>query len=307
MNLNNNRLGIILMVTSTVIFSVQDGLSRYLGGEYNVMMVVMIRYWFFALFVIAISSRRKGGLRQVAKTTRPVLQILRGLLLVGDVCVMVLAFVLLGLAETHAIFASYPLMVAALSFAILGERVGWRRWLAILLGFTGVLIILRPGAGVFSATSTLPLLAAAMFAFYTLLTRLVAREDSAETSFFWTGVAGAVAISFIGPFFWQNLQGTDWLLMLLLCLTGAIGHYILIKAYEAAAPTVIQPFSFLQLVFVSIIGFTIFDEAFEIWIAVGAALVILSSLFTLWRERETARSRPPVSDPATGSTAAPDH
>ena len=273
------------MICTTLIFSVQDGLSRYLAGEYNVMMIVMIRYWFFALFVVAISSRRAGGLRQVAKSAQPGVQITRGLLLVADVCVMVLAFVVLGLAESHAIFAAYPLMVAALSFVILGERVGWRRWLAIGIGFIGVLIILQPGVGVFSPAALLPLIAAFMFALYTLMTRLVARKDSAETSFFWTGVSGAVAITFVGPFFWENLHGSDWLLMLALCLTGSIGHYILIKAYEAASPTVVQPFSFLQLMFVSIIGFTIFDEPFEFTIAIGAVLIIASGLFTLWRER----------------------
>lgn len=285
MNQNNPRLGIFLMICTTLIFSVQDGLSRYLAGEYNVMMIVMIRYWFFALFVVAISARRAGGLRQVAKTAQPGVQIARGLLLVADVCVMVLAFVVLGLAESHAIFAAYPLMVAALSFAILGERVGWRRWLAIGIGFVGVLIILQPGVGVFSPAALLPLVAAFMFALYTLMTRLVARKDSAETSFFWTGISGAVAITLIGPFYWQNLHGNDWWLMLVLCLTGSIGHYVLIKAYEAASPTVVQPFSFLQLMFVSIIGFTIFDEPFEITIAIGAVLIIASGLFTLWRER----------------------
>lgn len=285
MNQNNPRLGIFFMICTTLIFSLQDGLSRYLAGEYNVIMIVMIRYWFFALFVVAISARRSGGLRKVAKSAQPGIQIARGLLLVADVCVMVLAFVILGLAESHAIFAAYPLMVAALSFAILGERVGWRRWVAIVIGLVGVLIILQPGAGVFTPAALLPLIAAFMFALYTLMTRLVARKDSAETSFFWTGVSGAVAMTLIGPFFWQNLHGTDWLLMLLLCLTGSIGHYILIKAYEAASPTVVQPFSFLQLMFVSIIGFTIFDEPFEVTIAVGAVLIIASGLFTLWRER----------------------
>ena len=276
------------MICTTVIFSVQDGLSRYLAEEYNVMMIVMIRYWFFAMFVTAISSRRAGGLPKVAVSANPWLQVARGLLLVADVCVMVLAFIMLGLAESHAIFAVYPLMVAALSFAILGEQVGWRRWVAIAVGFVGVLIILQPGAGVFSASAFLPLIAAFMFALYTLLTRLVARKDKAETSFFWTGITGAIAMTFVGPFFWQNLQGTDWWLMLGLCLTGSIGHYILIKAYEAAAPTVVQPFSFLQLVFVSAIGFTIFDEPFEITIAIGAVLILGSGLFTLWRERVRA-------------------
>ncbi len=288
MNQDNARRGIILMICTTMIFSVQDGLSRYLAGEYNVIMIVLLRYWFFAMFVVAISSTREGGVRRVAKSAQLPLQIIRGLLLVADVGVMVLAFVLLGLAESHAIFTVFPLMVAALSGPVLGEKVGWRRWVAIGVGLLGVMIILQPGSGVFSINALLPLAGALMFAFYVLLTRKVARKDSAETSFFWTGVTGAVAITLIGPFFWEPLQGTDWWLMGALCLTGSIGHYVLIKAYEAATPTVVQPFGFLQLLFVSLIGFSVFGETLDIWLAVGAVLVIGAGLFTLLREKATA-------------------
>ena len=109
------RLGIALMIATTFVFAVQDGISRHLAGTYNVWMVVMIRYWFFAAFVIAISSRRPGGIRAAAATDQPVLQIVRGLLLAGEICVAVLGFVWLGLVESHAIFAAYPLIITLLS------------------------------------------------------------------------------------------------------------------------------------------------------------------------------------------------
>jgi len=131
MNQNNPRLGILLMIATTFIFALQDGLSRYLAGEYNTIMIIMLRYWFFAAFVITLSTMRKGGIRRVARTQQPMLQILRGVLLVGEICVAVVAFVKLGLVESHAILTSYPLLVAALSGPILGERVGWRRWAAL--------------------------------------------------------------------------------------------------------------------------------------------------------------------------------
>ena len=142
---NNTRLGIALMIAVSVVFAAQDGISRHLAAEYNVFMVVMIRYWFFAAFVISIASRKAGGLRAAAHTDQPLLQGLRGLLLAAEICVMVTAFTVLGLVESHAVFAAYPLIVAALSGPILGERVGWRRWAAIAVGFAGVLFILRPG------------------------------------------------------------------------------------------------------------------------------------------------------------------
>jgi len=139
---NNIPLGIGLMVATTLVFAVQDGLSRHLASEYNVLMVVMIRYWFFAAFVIAIARRKAGGIRAAAKTSQPILQSVRGLLLAAEICVMVVAFTILGLVESHAVFTCYPLLVAALSGPVLGEKVGWRRWAAIGVGFIGVLIIL---------------------------------------------------------------------------------------------------------------------------------------------------------------------
>ena len=152
------------MVITTIVFASQDGLSKYLATEYNVYMVVMIRYWFFAAFIMTISSRKPGGVKQVAKTKTPLLQIFRSLVLVAEMCVTVLAFTLLGLAETHAIFASYPLIIAMLSGPILGEHVGWRRWLAICVGFFGILIILNPGNGIFSPYALVPLAGAILFA-----------------------------------------------------------------------------------------------------------------------------------------------
>ena len=180
---NNIPLGVGLMIATTLVFAAQDGISRHLASEYNVLMVVMIRYWFFAAFVIALAARYPGGIRAAAKTTQPVLQFIRGLLLAIEICVMVLAFTVLGLVESHAVFACYPLLVAALSGPILGEQVGWRRWVAIGVGFVGILIILEPGFGVFDPAAIIAFASATMFAIYALLTRFAARRDTTATSF----------------------------------------------------------------------------------------------------------------------------
>ena len=288
MQSSNTRLGIMFMIVTTLVFALQDGISRHLAGEYNVLMVVMIRYWFFAAFVISIATRQSGSIRAAAATEQPILQISRGLLLAGEICVMVLGFVLLGLVEAHAIFACYPLLVAALSGPILGESVGWRRWVAIGIGFVGVLIILQPGITVFSPSALVALLAATMFALYALLTRYAARKDNAATSFFWTGVPGAVVMTAIGIWSWEPMTGPDWAWMGALCVTGALGHYTLIKCYEVAEASAVQPFAYLQLVFASLIGLTVFNETLELHVALGAALVIGSGLFTLWRARRAS-------------------
>ena len=285
----NNRLGILLMVATTMVFAAQDGLSRHLAGEYNVIMVVAIRYWFFAAFVLAVASRSGGGIGAAARSERPGIQILRGLLLAAEICVMVLGFTLLGLVESHAVFTCYPLLVAALSGPVLGERVGWRRWAAIGIGFLGVVVILRPGFGVFSPAALVPLAAAGMFALYGLLTRYVSRWDTAATSFFWIGVTGAVVMTPLGLWRWEPMTPPDWGWMAVLCLTGALGHWLLIRCYEVAEASAVQPFAYLQLVFASSIGILLFGEALELPVAFGAVIVVAAGVFTLWREAVAKR------------------
>ena len=284
----NERLGILLMVTTTIVFASQDGLSKYLATEYNVYMVVMIRYWFFAAFIMTISSRKPGGVKQVAKTKTPLLQIFRSLVLVAEMCVTVLAFTLLGLAETHAIFASYPLIIAMLSGPILGEHVGWRRWLAICVGFFGILIILNPGNGIFSPYALVPLAGAILFALYGLLTRYAGQYDKSSTSFFWTGTVGCIAMTAIGLNFWDPVSQADWSIMLILSASGMLGHFLLIKCYEVAEASAVQPFAYLQLIWASLIGVIIFGEKITINVLLGACIIVGAGLFTLWRERKVS-------------------
>ena len=284
----NERLGIFLMVITTIVFASQDGLSKYLATEYNVYMVVMIRYWFFAAFIMTISSRKPGGVKQVAKTKTPLLQIFRSLVLVAEMCVTILAFTLLGLAETHAIFASYPLIIAMLSGPILGEHVGWRRWLAICVGFFGILIILNPGNGIFSPYALVPLAGAILFALYGLLTRYAGQYDKSSTSFFWTGTVGCIAMTAIGLNFWDPVSQADWSIMLILSASGMLGHFLLIKCYEVAEASAVQPFAYLQLIWASLIGVIIFGEKITLNVLLGACIIVGAGLFTLWRERKVS-------------------
>ncbi|MFG6530166.1 MULTISPECIES: DMT family transporter [unclassified Sulfitobacter] len=282
---NNIPLGIMLMIATTMVFAAQDGLSRHLAENYNVLMVVMIRYWFFAAFVIALALRKAGGIRRAAATTQPAVQILRGVLLSAQICTMVLGFTILGLVESHAVFTCYPLLVAALSGPILGEKVGWRRWAAIGVGFVGVLVILQPGLRVVDPAAAIPLAGAAMFAVYGLLTRYVARRDTTATSFFWTGVTGAVVMTAVGVWFWEPMTPGNWLLMGTLCITGVTGHWLLIRCYEVAEASAVQPFAYTQLIFTVIIGLSVFNEVLRPSVVLGAGMIVAAGLFTLWRER----------------------
>jgi drug/metabolite transporter (DMT)-like permease len=217
-------------------------------------------------------------------------QILRGVLLSAQICTMVLGFTILGLVESHAVFTCYPLLVAALSGPILGEKVGWRRWAAIGVGFVGVLVILQPGLRVVDPAAAIPLAGAAMFAVYGLLTRYVARRDTTATSFFWTGVTGAAVMTAVGIWFWEPMTPGNWLLMGTLCITGVTGHWLLIRCYEVAEASAVQPFAYTQLIFTVIIGLSVFNEVLRPSVVLGAGMIVAAGLFTLWRERLQRRS-----------------
>lgn len=288
MTAQNPRLGIALMILATMIFAIQDALSRHLAGTYNAWMVVTVRYWFFGLFVVVMALRAPGGLRRAIRTHHPVIQMARGAMLALEIVMVVVAFTLLGLVGAHALLATGPLFVTALSGPLLGERIGWRRWSAIVAGFVGVLVILRPGIDVISPTALLVLLAALIFATYQVATRYVGRRDGAMVSLFWTGTVGALVLTPLGLWHWQWMSGADWGLMGLLCLTGVLSHWLLIRTFEVAEASAVQPFAYLQLVFAALIGVNVFGETIALNVVIGAGIVVGAGLFTIWRSGKVA-------------------
>ena len=278
------------MVATTFVFAAQDGISAHLAKEYNTFVVVMIRYWFFAAFVLAIAARSPGGIRGTARTDQLGLQIGRGALLALEICVAVYGFTLIGLVESHALFATYPLIITALSGPLLGETVGWRRWAAVLVGFLGMLIILDPGRGVFDPVALIPLGSALLFALYGVATRYAARRDTTATSFFWTGIVGAVFMTAVGLPNWEAMDGADALWMATLCATGVLGHWMLIRCYELAEASAVQPFAFFHQVFAAALGIVIFAEVLRTNVAIGASVILAAGIFALWRAHRQAQS-----------------
>lgn len=281
---NNVLLGIGLMVVTTFMFSTMDGVSRYLAENNNVFTLVTMRYWFIAIVMAITCLFVKDSFQKILYTKQPFTQFSRGLILSLNNCLVVYTFTLLGLVETHAIIACYPLIVAGLSVPFLGEKFGWRRWTAILIGFVGVIIILRPTTNVISEGAIYALVGAIMFAVYLILTRYVSRLDKAITSFFWAGIGGSVTMTIISFFIWENILKEDFLWLLIMCVLSASSHFMMVKTLQVAEASVIQPFSYLQLVFGSIIGVTIFSESIDLMIVVGVTIVIGAGLFTAWRE-----------------------
>lgn len=276
--------GYIFTLLAITIFSLQDAISKHLGGVYPPVFVTMIRYWAFAGFCVILAMKMPGGLKAAVRTTRPFLQIARGVLLSVQVVIAITSFAIAGLAHSQAVFAATPILVALLSIPLLGERVGWRRWTAIGAGLFGVLLILKPAGGFIEPTLLLAVSGSVIWALYIIATRLVSHSDPPMTSFFYTGVFGALTVSLIGPFFWASLAGWDRGWMALLCITSIASHYLLIRAYDILDASAVQPLTYLNLVYASIIGITVFGEALTWNIIAGSLVVVAAGIFTLWRE-----------------------
>ena len=281
---SNNKIGIILMICAILSYSCMDGVIRYLSQHYNVITLGMFRYWVFASFIIILYSRKGKSLRIVSRSRNTLLQILRSVILTVELCFAHYCFYKIGLIQTSAIFAVGPLIVTALSVIILKESVGWRRWSAITFGFVGILIILRPGINVFNPFSFIALGCAFLFALYQILTRLVSRQDNNDTTLFYTAIIGAIILSSIGPFYYKEVATIDWLWISIICILGVFAHMCMIKALHLAEASMLQPYSYLHLVFVSMIGVIVFNEVLETPVIVGAIMVVSAGLYTFWRE-----------------------
>ena len=208
------------------------------------------------------------------------------MLLVAEICIIVWGYTLIGLIESHAVFAICPLLIVALSGPILGERISLNRWIAVGAGMAGVLIILRPGAGVFSWAALLPMVSAILFALYSVLTRLTTKGEASFPAFFWPAVIGAGLITVIGVPNMQAIAPADIPAFAAYAGVSILSNWVLQKTYQTAEASVVQPFAYLQIVFVSVIGLLIFDETLAPQVALGAGVVIAAGLYALTLDRK---------------------
>ena len=279
-------IGIGLMCGAVADFACLDAMGKYLGTHMDILQVVSVRYASAFLLTLLISNPIiRPGLLQTAK---PKLQVIRSGLLLGSTFFNFMAFRYLQLDEALAILFSTPFMVAILAGPMLGEWVGWRRWIAICVGLVGVMVVVRPGLGGLQWAALLSGASAVCYAFYSITTRMLARYDSSQTTLFYSNMLGAAIMLPVLPFVWTPPRSVlDGVLMVAMGAFGAFGHYLLIVAHRHAPASVLSPFMYTQLIWATTLGYLIFANVPSRWTLAGAAIVIASGLYLLHRERRT--------------------
>ena len=284
----NTRLAILLILITTVMFAMLDTGVKYVGQFYPVLQIAWARYVFQMVVVPMVIGRTRP--RDILRTKRPGLQVLRSMMMVGATLSFFTAVNLMPVAEASAIGMISPLLVTALALPLLGEQVGRRRWLAVLFGLIGALIIIRPGFGNLSWAAILPVITAICYALYQITTRMLADIDPPITTFFYSGAVGVVVLSLAVPFAWQTPTAGGWAMMIALGLIAGVGHFCVIQALRRAPASLLAPFSFTQLIWVTILGFLVFGDFPDNYTLLGAAIVVGSGGYVFYRENVVKRA-----------------
>ena len=267
-----------------LLFAVTDAISKLLVRDYSVSEALWFRYVIFALFALLMA--RPHGIRRTARSAKPWLQAARALLAVVEGAAFVVALQYLPLADTHAVAATSPLIVVAMSATLLRERIGPRRWASVLAGFAGVMLVIRPGFTQVSWPLFIPLGGAFLWALYQIMVRFLARDDRPETTLLWSAFVGLVAVSLITPWQFRLPDAQGWLLLAAAGALGSLAHYALIRALDYAEASAVQPQGYTLLVWAALLGWLVFGDLPGPWTILGACIVVLSGLYAWTLDRK---------------------
>jgi drug/metabolite transporter (DMT)-like permease len=279
----DTRAGIFWMVMTMLMFVSMDTCAKHLVSHYPTMQAVWGRYFFQVVILVVVLAPRFPAL---LKTQSLKFQLIRSLFLLGATLCFFTGLGTIQVAEASAIMFTAPLMLTAAAPFVLKEKVGVRRWMSVLVGFVGAMIIIRPGQGAIADGAFWVLAAAACYACYQLSTRALSGQDSVLTTLFYSALLGAVIMSFIVPFHFVMFAPVDWAIMALAGLFGTLGHFCMIKAFTHAEASKVAPYSYTNLIWASIIGYILFGTLPDIWTYVGAGIIIASGLYIIHRERK---------------------
>ncbi|MDB5652876.1 MAG: protein of unknown function transrane [Tardiphaga sp.] len=270
-----------MVMGSTIFLASSDAMAKYLSRDLPAIEIAWLRFAVFLLIMLPVVLMSPGALR----STRPVAQALRGVSMLMSSIFFILALRYLPIAEATSTAFVAPIFVTGLSIVFLGEKVGMRRWAATIVGLIGVLVIVRPGTAAFQPAAILPILSALGWAGGLVLTRRITGHDDAITTMAFSALVGFLILSAIVPLVWINPGLRELGIGAALGVSSTIGHWIVVRAFRYADASVLAPFSYSQLLWVSILGFFMFGERPDLWTLCGAAIIIASGVYTAHRER----------------------
>ena len=270
-----------------VMLPIMDGFAKYLSSDLPVLQITWARYFFTVAFTLPIMFFffRKN----LVWTDKPKLQLIRGLiLLTANVCFFYsISIISLAKALTLAFIA--PLIVTAFSPIFLGEKVGFRRWSAVIIGFIGSMVVIRPGFVEINLASLAALGTGVMYGFYLIITRKLSPSDNPLLTLLLTGVVGAIIISFVMPFVWIKPTLNQWSMMAAIGIFACVGHLFIILSLKYADASKLAPFSYFEIVTNIIIGYYFFSDFPDKWTFLGLFIIILSGIYISRRENIVKR------------------
>ena len=280
----NRLIGIGLVSLTYLVFALLDGSAKWLVGAMPVIMVVWLRFAIHAVVAGAVLFPLKGV--ALVRTRHLLWHLVRALMFMAMTGINFWALQYLQLTVTSSIFFSVPLIIALVSASVLKERLGLGRWVAIIAGFAGVLIIVRPWGAEFHPAMIASVVNAIMYAVFMMMTRRLAAYDSPETIQYLPAVGAAIGLAPFALAAWESPSGwLEWTVACLTGLLGGLGHYLLALAHRYAPASVIAPFLYQQVIYMALFGYLVFGDVPSVWVWLGATVVIASGLYLFARER----------------------
>ena len=276
---SKESIGILFGIFAYLSFSILDATQKTLILYHSVFQLLLVKY-FFVLFLSLVESKRKNN-SSFYKSKNIKLQILRSILSVIESGCFVLSFKYLSLANAHSIGSLAPVIVVALSAIILKEKVSPKTWVAIFIGFIGVLIILRPTSSIFDPKALLPLVAAFVLGLYQIVTKKASEHDSNETSLFYTSIIGMIIMTSLAANFWSPVEPSSYTMFLAIGVFFSLGLYLQIIALSKARASILQPFHYTLIFWAIIFGYIFYDDVPDIYTIVGALIITCSGVFVL--------------------------
>ncbi|HEX3863733.1 MAG TPA: DMT family transporter [Stellaceae bacterium] len=284
--------GILLMCAGVSMFPFLNAAVKLLGARYPVTQIVWARFTGHLIVMLLVFLPHYG--RRLLATRRPGVQIGRSLLMLASNSLFGIAIARVPLATASAIGFTSPLIVTALSVPLLHESVGVRRWSAVMVGFAGALLVVRPGAGMHDPAVLLLLLGSAAYALYQIATRWVGIYDDAAIGIVFSALLGSLVMSCVLPFvFVMPRDLVDGAMFCSLGVFGGVGHYLVIRAFQYGQAAVIAPLGYVELVGTTALGYLIFSNFPDLWTGIGAAIIIASGIYIALREQRLRRLAQP--------------